>query len=70
MTPDAAAAARADFDRMLDAMTPYGAGSYLNFGERPSPISTFFPPEVVARLRAVKSHWDPDGLIVAGHPVA
>jgi FAD/FMN-containing dehydrogenase len=69
MAPDAAAAARADFGRMRDILAPHDAGSYLNFSERPAPISTFFSEDVVARLRAVKSHWDPDDLFVAGHPV-
>lgn len=69
MAPDAAAAARADFDRLHDAMAPYRAGSYFNFSERPLPISTFFPADVVERLAAVKARWDPDDLFVAGHPV-
>jgi hypothetical protein len=69
MGPEAAAAARADFDRMRDALAPYDAGAYFNFSERPTPISTFFPEDVVERLRAVKTQWDPDDLFVAGHPI-
>ncbi len=69
MGPEAATAARADFDRMHDALAPYDAGSYFNFCERPAPLSTFFPGAVIDRLAAVKERWDPDGLFVAGHPV-
>jgi FAD binding domain-containing protein len=69
MAPGAAAAARGDFDRLNEAMAPYDAGCYFNFSERPTPLSTFFPEATIERLHAVKNHWDPDGLIVAGHPV-
>ncbi len=69
MAPGAAAAARGDFDRLSAAMAPYDAGCYFNFSERPTPLSTFFPEVVVERLQAVKRHWDPDGLIVAGHSI-
>jgi hypothetical protein len=69
MGPEAATAARADFDRLHDALAPYAAGSYFNFSERPAPLSTFFPGEVIDRLAAVKERWDPNDLFVAGHPV-
>jgi hypothetical protein len=70
MAPDAAVALRADLDRLLEAMSPYDAGSYFNFSDRPLSISAFFPRDVVDRLTAVKRRWDPDDLFVAGHPVA
>ena len=69
MGPDAPARVRADLDRLLDAMSPYATGSYFNFNDRPVPASTFFDAATLDRLRAVKAHWDPDDLIVAGHPV-
>jgi hypothetical protein len=50
-------------------MSPYYAGNYLNFSDRPLSISAFFPPDVVERLGAVKREWDPGDLFVAGHPV-
>jgi FAD/FMN-containing dehydrogenase len=68
MAPDAATAVRADLDRMLEALAPYSCGKYLNFGERPLPASAFLDGAAVERLRAVKAEWDPDDLIVAGHP--
>jgi len=69
MAPGAAAAVRADLDRLLAAMAPYACGSYFNFSDRPVPLSTFFDSAALDRLRAVKAEWDPDDLIVAGHPV-
>jgi hypothetical protein len=69
MQPEAAIAVRADLDRLLDAMSPYAAGKYFNFSERPLPVSAFFADATVERLRAVEAEWDPDGLIAAGHPV-
>jgi FAD/FMN-containing dehydrogenase len=67
--PEAAIAARADLDRLREAMAPHEVGRYFNFSDRPLPASGFFDAAVVDRLRAVKARWDPDGLIVAGHPV-
>jgi hypothetical protein len=69
MVPGAAAAALGDFARLSEAMASYDSGRYVNFSERQTPLSDFFPSAVVERLHAVKDHWDPDGLIVAGHPV-
>ncbi len=69
MGPDAATAVRADLDRLLEAMAPYASGRYFNFSDRPVPASTFFDSATLDRLRAVKAKWDPDDLIVAGHPV-
>jgi len=69
MGPDAATAVRADLDRLLEAMAPYACGSYFNYSDRPVPASTFFDAATLDRLRAVKAKWDPDDLIVAGHPV-
>jgi FAD/FMN-containing dehydrogenase len=69
MAPGAKDAVRADLDRLREALLPHDAGSYFNFSERPAPISTFFPANVVARLRAVKDRWDPDNLFIAGHPI-
>ncbi len=69
MAPESATAAQADFARMRDALAPYAVGSYFNFSERPAPLSTFFPTDVVERLAAVKAQWGPGDLFVAGHPV-
>jgi FAD/FMN-containing dehydrogenase len=69
MAPGAAAAVRADLDRLREALIPHDAGSYFNFSERPAPISTFFSQAAVARLRAVKDRWDPNDLFLAGHPI-
>jgi hypothetical protein len=67
--PGASVAVRADLDRMLEALAPYVVGAFFNFSDRPLPVSAFHGRDVVERLRAVKARWDPDDLIVAGHPV-
>jgi hypothetical protein len=67
--PGAAVALRSDLDRLLEALSPYDAGSYFNFSDRPISISAFFPRDVVDRLAVVKRRWDPDDVFVAGHPV-
>jgi len=69
MAPGTADAVRADLDRLREALIPHDAGSYFNFSERPAPISTFFSQDIAARLRAVKDHWDPNNLFLAGHPI-
>ncbi len=68
MAPDAATAVRGDLDRMLAAMEPYARGRYLNFAERPLPASAWLDAAAIERLRAVKAAWDPDDVIVVGHP--
>jgi hypothetical protein len=42
---------------------------YLNFAERARDAAVFFGAEEQARLGAIKHRVDPDGLIVANHPV-
>jgi hypothetical protein len=68
MGPEAGAKLRADLDRILEALEPYAAGRYLNYSELPAPAADFFGAAALERLRAVKGAWDPDDLIVAGHP--
>jgi FAD binding domain len=58
-------------ERLGEAMDPWAAeGGYFNFAERPCNANAILPAEVCARLAEVKSHWDPAGTIVAGHPAA
>jgi hypothetical protein len=61
------AAALAAFEDSL-AGCKTGA-SYPNFSERPTDTATFFTPEAYARLRALRAAVDPDGRMVANHPI-
>ena len=56
--------ALADIDA---AVRPYRAGYYPNFVEEPADASTFFDDETWARLRAVKTVYDPDDVFVGNH---
>ncbi len=70
MDPAARPKLIADLDRLVAALTPYDAGRYFNFSDRPLGADAFFDADTCRRLQAVKSAWDPDDLILAGHPVA
>jgi hypothetical protein len=51
-------------------MDPRDAGRrYLNFAERPSDASAFFPEGALRRLRALKRDIDPTDVFRANHPV-
>jgi FAD/FMN-containing dehydrogenase len=70
MDPAAGPKLREDLDRLTAALAPYDAGRYVNFSDRPLTSEAFFDADTCRRLQAVKSRWDPDDLILAGHPVA
>lgn len=71
MTPELGQAIEAHLDRFDDAMRPWAAeGGYFNFAERPCDADAILPADVCARLADVKRKWDPDGMIVANHPVS
>src|SRR3954451_3208102 len=70
MDEQAGAAVHAHVDRVLAAMGPWDAGRrYLNFTERASEASTFFPDGTLRRLRAVKRAYDPGDTFRSNHPV-
>jgi hypothetical protein len=57
-------------DRFRDALTPYDNGTlYYNFSEAPANSARFYPDDAYARLRHLRAEVDPDGLIVANHPI-
>src|SRR3954447_26362849 len=56
--------ALADIDA---AVRPYRVGYYPNFVEEPADASTFFDEATWARLRAVKTVYDPDNVFVGNH---
>jgi hypothetical protein len=68
MNPELGAAIVEHLDTLVEAMSPWaGEGAYFNFAERPSDIEAIFGAAVCERLAAVKSQWDPDGIIRANH---
>ncbi len=69
-TPEMGAAGQADADAFAAAMAPFGSGrQYLNFVEHTVDPSISYDPVAWGRLVAIKSAFDPDGLIVGNHPV-
>jgi hypothetical protein len=72
MAPDAAAAAavNAHVEVIRGALSEWNGGRrFLNFSERPSGHEAF-PPDVLRRLRAVKTLVDPHDMIRSNHPIA
>src|SRR3954451_843318 len=49
------------------AVMPHRAGDYPNFVEVPADASSFFDPETWARLRAIKSAYDPGDMFAGNH---
>ncbi len=53
------------------AVAPFDSGErYLNFVEQPGDTRVGFSAEDHARLRAVRERVDPDGVLLANHPIA
>jgi FAD binding domain-containing protein len=70
MTPEMGAAVEAHVERVIEAMDPWDAGRrYLNFTERPSDASAFFPEGTLRRLQVVKRASDPGDMFCSNHPV-
>jgi hypothetical protein len=69
ITPEIAEKTRADLDRVAAAMSPYGAGHYLNFVEEKSDPAGFFPSTVATRLAAARDTYDPTRLMQANHEI-
>jgi FAD/FMN-containing dehydrogenase len=65
------AAVERDSRELMEAMAAYGHGrSYSNFAERAVDAASFYPDEVYARLQAIRSRVDPEGLLRANHEIA
>ena len=70
MSPEMGAAVVAAADQAVAALSAYGTGSALaNFSDRPADTSTFYTADAYARLGAVRAAVDPDGVMVANHPI-
>ena len=51
-------------------MSPWSNDSvYLNFTENPADCRAAYSEESYARLSAIRSEVDPDGLFLANHPI-
>ncbi|MGH8869650.1 MAG: FAD-binding oxidoreductase [Actinomycetes bacterium] len=69
-TPEMGAKGLADAEGLVSAMAPWANGrQYLNFAERQVDVSAGYPPESWARLTAIRSAVDPDGIFLANHRV-
>jgi hypothetical protein len=67
---EAAMAIDAALTELLDAMAPWDAGTgYLNFVETADHPRRFYDAATYNRLKAVKASVDPDGVILANHPI-
>jgi FAD/FMN-containing dehydrogenase len=71
MAPDEETTAKAvsDVNRVLEALSRYRAGSYLNFVESQADPAEFYPPQTYRRLREVKATVDPAQLFRANHSI-
>ena len=70
MAPEMGAPVAAALAAFEDSLAGYTTGmSYPNFSERPTDAAAFFTPEAYARLRALRAAVDPDGRMVANHPI-
>lgn len=70
MTPELGEAIPRHLDALGEAMSPWGAGVYFNFAERPCDVDAILPPDVCARLAEVKRRYDSDERIVGNHGVS
>jgi FAD/FMN-containing dehydrogenase len=67
--PQFDAPVRAALAAAMDATADHVVGDYPNFVEVPSDASAFFDPETWARLRAVKTAYDPEDRFRGNHHV-
>ncbi|HEX2084227.1 MAG TPA: FAD-binding oxidoreductase [Solirubrobacteraceae bacterium] len=68
--PEIAAPLRAQLAGLKEAVDAHGNGrGYLNFVEASADAATFYPAATYARLRAVKSVYDPGNLFRANHEI-
>jgi hypothetical protein len=56
-------------DDLQSALSPWDAGRFLTFTERPTDPTRMFGDEVYARLQEVKANYDPENLIQANHEI-
>lgn len=68
--PEAVPVVTAALDRLLALAGSWGSGTApLTFLDRDEGIARAYPPETIARLRAVKAAVDPEGLVRGNRPL-
>lgn len=67
--PDLVAPVRVAIERVEHLTTPWRAGDYPNFIEKPTDASRFFDEPTWERLRQVKAQYDPAGLFRGNHAI-
>ena len=67
--PELAEPVRGSLDRLYELFRPYQSGFYGNFVEKKADFADFFSTETFARLQAIRSEYDPDGLFRANHEI-
>jgi FAD/FMN-containing dehydrogenase len=70
MAPEMAEPVGAALAAFKASLAAYATGSsYPNFAEQPTDTATFYGADAYARLRALRAAVDPDGRMVANHPI-
>jgi FAD binding domain len=71
ITPEMGSAVAQRVAMVIEAAAPWASdGVYLNFVESPGTARRAFPDQKYRRLDELKKVWDPQGTIVANHPIA
>jgi FAD/FMN-containing dehydrogenase len=69
-TPDGYGEVLRQADGVSEALTPWDSGTrYLNFEEGVVDPQVFFDADTWRLLRALRTHWDPNGLFLANHEI-
>ncbi len=70
MSPEAGVAAAEAAARVKAVMSEWGSGrTFLNFADVPTGTETMFDPRAYRRLCEIRARVDPDGLLLANHPI-
>jgi FAD/FMN-containing dehydrogenase len=69
-TPDAYGEMHAQADGVSQAMSRWDSGTrYLNFEEGAVDARMFYDADTWRLLRALRTHWDPNGVLLANHEI-
>jgi FAD/FMN-containing dehydrogenase len=68
--PEAYDETAAQAERVSQAIAPWDAGiHYLNFEEDEADARRFYDADSWRMLRALRTHWDPNGVLLANHEI-